>query len=80
MQILASPLLAGIVVGCLVYLAQPNPVGMIIGVASAIIGLVVGIVWATKTWKKKGTVRFMSRVIATPELDKKLEEQNDVPV
>ena len=80
MQILASPLLAGIVVGCLVYLAQPNPVGMMIGVASAIIGLVVGIVWATKTWKKKGTVRFMSRVIATPELDKKLEEQSDVPV
>jgi hypothetical protein len=45
-----------------------------LGTSVTLIGLIVGIIWATKVWKKKGTVHFMSRVMATPELDKKDEK------
>ncbi len=40
-----------------------------IGILIAGIGLTIGITWATKTWKKTGTMQFLSRIDATPELD-----------
>lgn len=70
LQIMASPLIFGIVIGGLIYLAKPDYLGMALGGAVALIGLIVGIIWATRVWKKRGTIDFMSRVIATPELDK----------
>jgi hypothetical protein len=71
LQIVASPLVAGLVIGALVYLAKRDTIGLAIGITIAAIGLVVGVVWATKVWGRKGTVNFMSRLLNTPELDKK---------
>ena len=34
-----------------------------------VMGLVLGVVGATKQWKEKGTISFLSRLHATPELD-----------
>jgi len=68
-QIAASPILGGGIIGFLVYLWMGNTTGAIIGIAIALLGLVLGVVWATRVWKKKGTVQFMSKVMATPELD-----------
>jgi hypothetical protein len=45
--------------------------GLTIGLTISIIGLLLGIVWATKVWKKTGTSTFMSRVNASPELNNK---------
>lgn len=45
----------------------------------ATIGLVIGIIWATRQWKGKGTIWFMSRIMATPELDNPDEEVKPNP-
>jgi uncharacterized membrane protein (DUF485 family) len=54
LQIVASPFLAGLVIGFLIYLYTPDTLGILLGIAVAFIGLIVGAVWATKVWKGKG--------------------------
>lgn len=76
-QIVFSPLLIGIVIGGIVYINKPNKGGIIIGISIAIIGLVIGIIFATRVWRKKGTISFLSQISSTPELDKQDEEKKD---
>ncbi len=75
-QIVLSPFLIGLIIGAIVYFTGPNTNRLIIGIIVAVAGLLVGIVWANKHWKEKGTIHFISRVMATPELDKSEEEIN----
>ena len=70
LQIAVSPFLIGSVIGGLVYFSKPNTTRLVIAIIILIIGLVIGIIWATKVWRGKGTIHFMSRIMATPELDK----------
>ncbi len=70
LQIVASPLLAGLVVGAIIYFSNPGDLRLVLAIFVAIIGLLMGIVFATRVWKKQGTIHFVSRVMATPELDK----------
>jgi hypothetical protein len=70
-QIVASPLLAGLAIGGVVYLEMGGTAGLIIGIAIALAGLATGVVWATRVWRKQGTRHYMSRLSGTPELDKK---------
>lgn len=75
-QIMLSPTLIGSLIGIIVYANFENFIGKTIGICIATVGLLIGIIWATKVFKsKKGTVWFMSRVMATPELDKKNEDE-----
>ena len=76
LQIAASPLLIGLAIGALIYFPNPGTATFIMGIILAVLGLVVGIRWANKAWKGKGTIWLTSRVIATPELDEK-EEQTE---
>ncbi len=69
MQIVASPLFLGLVIGLAVYGIYQSATGLVVGIVIAALGLTVGIVFATKIWKKRGTVDFVSRVSASPELD-----------
>jgi hypothetical protein len=75
-QIMVTPFFGGVIIGFLNWLTFHNTRGMIVGIAISLLGLVLGIVWAEKERKKKGTVNFMSRVNASPELDAKDEEEN----
>ncbi|UKJ06216.1 hypothetical protein [Solitalea lacus] len=69
MQIVASPLLIGLAIGATIYFSDPTTTRLFIGIIVATVGLIVGIIWATRQWKGKGTIWFMSRIMATPELD-----------
>lgn len=69
-QIVISPTLIGLGIGCIVYFNFQNLTGLILGIIISIIGLISGIVLATKKFKTTGTIHFLSRVSATPELDK----------
>ena len=69
-QIVISPTLLGLGIGCIVYFNFQNLAGLISGIIISIIGLICGIVLATKKFKTTGTIHFLSRVSATPELDK----------
>jgi len=75
-QIAISPLLVGIIIGAVIYFTKPNKSTFIIAIIIAIVGLCIGVIWATKIWKKKGTIHFMSRIMATSELDEKDVKQN----
>lgn len=69
LRIVASPLIIGSIAGFVVYLAVKGIAGILLGSLIALAGLIAGIVWANKVWKKKGTMHFMSRNIAMPELE-----------
>ena len=70
LQIVASPFLIASIIGAIIYFIKPNATRFIVASAIVAIGLFIGIIWATRIWKKKGTIHFMSRIMATPELDK----------
>ena len=70
LQIAASPIVAGLIIGSIIYLAKTDTIGFIIGIIIDLTGLVVGVVWATKVWRREGTVNFVSRLLGTPELNK----------
>ncbi len=69
LQIVASPFLIGLGIGVLIYFSNQNNTNLIIAIGLAILGLIIGIIWATKIWKTKGSMWFVSQVSATPDLD-----------
>ena len=71
LKIVASPLIIGSIIGGLIFLKWRTDIGLIAGCFCALVGLIIGIFWATSIWRKYGTMNFLSRVNATPELDKK---------
>jgi hypothetical protein len=77
MQIVASPLLVGILIAAFVYFSEPSIDRFFIGIVIVFIALIVGIAWANKIKKTKGTIWFMSRMMATPELDTDIKEKVD---
>jgi hypothetical protein len=77
LQIVASPLLTGLGIGAFIYFSDPTLLRLIIAIIISTIGLVIGIIWANKIWKTKGTVWFISQVSATPDLDNLNMNQED---
>lgn len=77
LQIVASPLMAGLLIGAIIYFSNPSKLRLGIAIGVGLIGLIVGIAFATRVWKKQGTIHFVSRVMATPELDNLSEEKNN---
>lgn len=69
LKIAISPALIGLVLGCIIYANKNTTTGIGLGIALAIAGIVVGIIWANKVRRRSGTIKFLSREIATPELD-----------
>ncbi len=74
-RIIASPLLVSLGIGALIYVPEPSPSRLVIATAVVLLGLTVGIIWAIRVWRKSGTISFLARIIATPELDKTPENQ-----
>ena len=75
LQIVAFPSFIGLVSGALIYSSNPTTTSLVIGICVATLGLAVGVFWATKKWNsKEGTIWFVSRYMATPELDEKEKE------
>ncbi len=68
-RIVLSPFLIGLALGALVYFPAPSETRLVIGIVLVSVGLLVGILWATRIWKSTGTIWFLSRLMATPELD-----------
>ncbi len=68
-QIVLSPTLLGIGFGYGIYYYFGSIYGIVSGILVAVIGFIIGLVWATKKFKTTGTINLLSRVSATPELD-----------
>ena len=74
-RIFLSPFLIGCTISFFIYLNFPTQTGLVIAIAVLIICGGIGIRFATKIWRKTGTISFLSRLDATPELDKKDESK-----
>ena len=70
LRIALSPFLIALLIGAIIYFNLHNTLGVVLGIGIAGIGLIIGIVWATRVWKKQGTVGFVSRVNASPEYNR----------
>ena len=78
LQIFVSPVVIGAITGGIIWLALRGSRGIVLGAASVLIGCVAGIAFAEKARKGKGTIEFISRNIAHPELhEKKLTDDSD---
>jgi len=74
--ILASPFFAGLTIGAIIYFPNPNETRLTISILIASFGLIIGAIWATRIWRKTGTMRFLSRIMETPDLDKMKWKEN----
>ncbi|MFT3796605.1 hypothetical protein [Flavobacterium sp.] len=75
LQIVASPLLFGVLIGSIVYFPNPNSTKMYLAVGIVILGLIIGILLANRIWKTKGTMAFLSRIDATPDIDEAFKKE-----
>ena len=69
LRIVASPTIMGGVAGFVLWKGVGGTSGILIGGFVVLCGLILGIMWATRIWKKQGTSTFMSRVNTSPDLD-----------
>jgi hypothetical protein len=75
LQIVVSPLLIGIVIGFIIYYCMPDLTGLVLGIVISAVGLIIGIIWASRVWKRRGTVEFMSEILSSPDFDKLSEDE-----
>jgi len=69
-RIMLSPTLIGMGLGSIVYYNNPSSSRLLLGLFICFAGITIGIIWATRIYKsRKGTIHFLSRLMATPELD-----------
>ena len=69
LQIVASPLVISLVIGGFVYFSNPTSARLIIATLIVLLGLIVGIVWATSVWRKKGTNHYLTTIRSSPDFD-----------
>lgn len=66
--IVASPLTLSLLVAAFIYFSNPSILRLIIAILVILLGIIIGIIWATKVYKsKRGTVGFLSRVNTPPQ-------------
>lgn len=68
-RIVASPLLIGAAIATAIYFQNPSTTTLVIGITTTVIGLLIGILWATKIRKTKGTIKYISEIDATPDIE-----------
>ena len=71
LQIFISPIIIGAVLSLIIWLSTRNTWGLNIAIIVMLIGCITGIIFAEKVRQDKGTIEFMSRNIAHPELREK---------
>lgn len=77
LQIFLSPFLLGIIIGAFAYFPNQTDINLIIALLISFVGFIGGTILATKKFRRKeGTIRFLSRTMASSELDKKKETES----
>ena len=71
-----SPLFLSGILAAIIYFRKPSETSLLFAIAVLFVGFITGIIWATRVWKKKGTISFMSSIMSNPKPDPKDEEPN----
>ena len=74
MQIIASPVLLAFLISAIIYIPNPTNERMYISIGLIAFALILGILYANKIWKAKGTMAFLSQISATPDIDEALDK------
>lgn len=79
LQIFLSPVIISLIVSIVIYAAFDSVLSQILSILIFISGITIGIKLANRIYKsKEGTMHFVSRVSASPELDEKEKDiKND---
>lgn len=76
LRIFASPFLVSVIVAAIIYFSNQTWLNLIIALLICLIVFVGGIILATRKFKsEKGTIEFLSRTMATPELEHHEEKE-----
>jgi hypothetical protein len=70
LKIVASPFLMAVIIAIIIYLNIAGILGFSLSLITLLVGLIAGVILATRIWKTEGTTTFLSRIHANPELDK----------
>lgn len=70
LQIAISPIIISILLAAAVYYYKQDRIGLILSIIILLAGIITGVIWATRIYRKRGTVNFMAKVSSNPELDK----------
>ena len=70
LQIAISPIIISILLAAAVYYYKKDRIGLILSIIILLAGIITGVIWATRIYRKRGTVNFMAKVSSNPELDK----------
>jgi hypothetical protein len=76
-RIVLSPVLISLFIAVPVYYNKPDALGITIAIMLVSIGLLIGIKWANRTWKKDGTQQFLSRISSSADLDPKPKKEEN---
>lgn len=64
--------------GCVIFVCLQDTAGLVLGIAVVLLGMFLGVTFATRKFKTTGTINLLSRVSATPELDQTNEKEAQV--
>ncbi len=76
-RVILSPLLAGGIIGALFYFGIGGRLGTVSGILFLSLGLIVGIWWAYSLSKKGNLTTFLSKTIASPDIDEAISGKDD---
>ncbi len=76
--IMLSPTGFGFIFGISIAAYFKNWFGIALGSIVFLTGFVTGIIWATRIWKRRGTTFFMSRIMASPDIDEAIRKKDKV--
>jgi hypothetical protein len=62
LQIVVGVTLGAGLIALVVFLTWSNGTGKFVAIAIAALGFVLGCIWATRIWKKHGTINWLSRI------------------
>ena len=62
LQITLGVTLASGIIAFLIYLKWDNESGKTVSIILLSLGFIIGAIWATRIWKKHGTIAWLSRI------------------
>jgi hypothetical protein len=71
-----SPTGIGALIGVFCYFKMDAPWGLVTAIALTTLGFAIGAIFATRAWKRGGTMNLLSRVDRVPELDGDPDQTN----
>jgi F0F1-type ATP synthase assembly protein I len=75
LSIAISPFVIGSFIGLIIYSYKTDKTSLLIAILIACLGLVAGVIWATRIWRKRGTISFLSKLNSSERIQTEEEPE-----